>query len=112
MKLVKGTTRWCIQFKSIVFKIPSFKSWKYFLHGLINNMDENNWYKFNALYDNIFCKIIFSCPLGLLNVMPYCTPINEIEFKSLQINYEELPVERKIDSFGKYCGRIVAIDYH
>jgi hypothetical protein len=109
----KGSTRWVIQFKSIVIKIPSFRNWKDFLYGLIHNMEENRWSKWNDNYDNVFCPVLFSFPGGFFNIMPYCYSLTGIEFKDIDFSdYKDLPVENKHDSFGWYQDKIVVIDYH
>ena len=110
MKLLKGTTRYCFVFGNIVFKFPSFQNWYSFLNGLVNNILEYRWSKFIYIY-NYLCPICFYIPGGFLNIMPYCKPINEKQFKELDIKKYK-PAENKIDSFGLYNNKIVVIDYH
>ena len=95
-----------------MIKFPSLESWYYFLFGLIHNLDEKKWAKFNHLYNNIFCPIFFTAPLGLFSIMPYCNQISDVDFQQLLLDYESLPIEKKQDSFGYYKNKIVAVDYH
>lgn len=69
------------------------------------------------------CPVVFACLGGWFIVMRRAEPLTRDEFLSL--NYAEwikggqslpngelvIPVENKLDSFGKVDGRIVAVDY-
>lgn len=127
-KIEYGCTRFVILTKKYAIKIPQFKyKWRHFLQGLLANMQEISFSKIN---DERLCPIKFYIPGGWLLVMPRCAPITEATFSTLDLtrfwpdesedyhpkntceraNYNA-PVENKIDSFGYYNNKIVAIDY-
>ena len=59
------------------FKIPVLTNgWELFLCGLLGNIQERKFHK----CDPVFCPIVFSFPLGLLNVMRRAEELNQIEF--------------------------------
>ncbi len=110
----KGSTRLVILTKNYAFKFPSFYSWESFLRGLLWNMQESLFW---TLQDSRLCPIIFSIKGGFLNVMQRAEELSREEF--FEIDFESfvkspnllIPVENKLDSFGKINGKIVAIDY-
>ncbi len=110
----KGTTRLVILTKNYAFKFPSFYSWKFFLQGLLGNMQESLFW---TLHDSKLCPVLFSIKGGFLNVMPRAQELSLEEF--IAFDFESfvqtpnflIPVENKLDSFGKINGSIVAIDY-
>lgn len=71
--------------------------------------------KSRSLDLQILAPVLFSIPGGWLNVMPRCEPISRDDFDSIiteiMIMNATLPVEEKLDSFGWYQDRIVAVDY-
>lgn len=63
------------------------------------------------------CPVIWSLPLAVVICMRRAVPLDMTEFERLDFdsftnteNYA-VPVENKLDSFGKLNGQIVAIDY-
>lgn len=99
------------------FKVPQLSStWKMFLLGLVCNMQEN---QFGRMRDERMCPVIFSLPGGWLTVMPRCEALERHDYyrfinTDIDIFFEgdfRVPVENKLDSFGWYKGKIVAIDY-
>lgn len=115
IKLLKGSSRWVIFLFGYAFKIPSFYSYERFLWGLLANLRENRYYR--LLKSEKLCPIIFYLPFGLLNIMPKVEILNENEFKQFDAlnfcldNGNKIPAETKRDSYGKYCGKIVCVDY-
>lgn len=108
MKILNGTTRKCILLGKYAIKIPQFSyGWKTILYGLLGNMQEK---QFSCL-DNT-CPILFYIPGGFLSIMPRCGKLTREQFNNInKDDFEFIPVENKIDSFGIYNGNIVAIDY-
>lgn len=114
-----GTTRISILIGKYCIKIPCFLyEWRLFLLGLVNNINEKEWAKLN---NPNLAKIYFSGLGGLFNIMERCTPLTLEEFSNLNykcfiketMNLGQLPVENKLDSFGKNKdNKIVGIDYH
>lgn len=110
-----GATRFVLITDRLVFKIPRLSSWKSFLQGLLANMQER---EFARTGWEELCPVFFADPFGLLVVMPKCMPlrrdfwVNEFDYSAF-CNREDyvIPVEQKHDSFGRYKGKIVAVDY-
>ncbi|MCM5689520.1 hypothetical protein CN140_02645 [Sinorhizobium meliloti] len=67
-----GATRTVILTRRYALKLPSFKSWRLFLQGLLANMQEREFGK--AERDGL-CPVLFSIPGGLLVVMPRCSAL-------------------------------------
>jgi len=112
MKVLGGATRKVILTRRLAFKVPNMMSWKSFLLGLVSNIKEKEF----SGYSHRLCPIKFSIPSGFLVVMPRCLPLNQEEWE-IYFDFDEFCreagvwVEPKIDSFGRYQGRIVAVDY-
>lgn len=73
--------------------------------------------RFSELNSEDLVPTLFSIPGGFLNIQPRCKIISRLEWESKEIE-EEInrissihPVENKLDSFGWFCGRLVAVDY-
>jgi hypothetical protein len=104
----QGTTRYVFRVGPCVVKTPSFYSWRAFLKGLLANMSEADFGSCQKVVESdSLCPVLFSCPGGWANIMPYCSPIKEFEIPQTYPDY----VEGKSDSFGRLKGRIVAVDY-
>ncbi|PDT86527.1 hypothetical protein [Sinorhizobium sp. BJ1] len=109
-----GTTRLVILTRRYAFKLPSIKSWRLFLMGLLGNIQER---QFGTIGWDGLCPVLFSIPGGWLVVMPRCRAITANQWDNLDFNKfvdrEDyvLPVECKQDSFGWLNGKVVAYDY-
>lgn len=116
MKVCNGTHRTTYLVAGLAIKFPVIKTYKMFLHGLLANLQEVEFSK--AAWPEL-CPVIFSLPLGLLVVMKRAEPLTTEEYIELCRNYKKfvdkedylVPVENKMDSFGKINGKIVAVDY-
>ena len=101
-------------------KIPVLSIWRMFLRGLLANMQEA---EFSRLRWPELCPVLFAMPGGWFVIMRRAEPITRDEFFALDyaqwIKHGEalpagewiIPVENKLDSFGRVDGRIVAVDY-
>lgn len=86
--------------------------------GLVANLNEFEYYRcFKS--SNKICPILYKFPFGICNIMIRTKSLNREEFYSLDYdewikidNLYSIPVENKIDSFGKIDDKIVAVDYH
>ena len=114
--LKKGATRWVFITKKYAIKIPALCSYKNFLCGLLSNMQEVEFSRVRY-YKPYLCPIYFSIPFGLLVVMPN---IEICEWENTCSGYLYLyshrkhftiPAECKPDSWGRYKGHLVAVDY-
>lgn len=109
-----GSTRIVILINNYALKIPSFRSWKLFLTGLICNIKET---EFSKTQWEELCPIVFSTWGGFLNIMKRTQPLTKKEWEMFDynkfINKKEytIPVEMKYCSFGTLKGKIVAVDY-
>lgn len=114
-KIESGATRFVLLTGRLAFKIPQPTGWKSFLLGLLSNMQEREFAKTG--WEEL-CPIFFADPLGLLVVMPRCMPLRR-DFWKNEFDYNAfcdrgnsfVPVECKYSSFGRYKGKVVAIDY-
>ena len=113
----RGATRVVIVLRNYVIKIPTFKSWKLFLHGLLANLQER---QMSTINDAVLCPVISSSRIGLFVIMPRCEPVNHTglfftELCRLKI-MGELPEEfylsdAKPENFGYFKCRLVKLDY-
>jgi len=111
----RGVTREVLIFRKIVIKIPSLRSWKLFLHGILANLQEKT---FSGAHPMLM-PVLF-CLAGFILVMPKCERIfyneesiliealNAIKNDSL---YEFLESDFKPMNYGIYMGNVVKIDY-
>lgn len=103
-----GRNRLVLLIPGFAFKLPSLRSWRDFLFGLLNNMNEAAWHREHPDY----CPVIWAAPLGLLLVMPRAQILDDAAFAALQSFAADLPgVERKASSWGWLGDRLVAVDY-
>lgn len=115
-----GTNRTVYLIGKWAIKVPVLSNWNLFLHGLLANMQEAG---FSLLKWPELCPVLFACRGGWFIVMRRAESLTMGEFE--HIDYAEwikggrelpkgewvIPVENKLDSFGKLDGRIVAVDY-
>lgn len=120
MKIKYGTNRVVFLVGRWAVKVPSCVEWRLFLVGLLANMQEA---KFSRAGFPEVCPVVFYFPGGFLNVMRRAEPLTMSDFENL--DYAEwikggvtlprgewiIPVENKLDSFGKLEGKVVAVDY-
>lgn len=105
MAFKRGITREVFLVGNHAVKIPSFRSWKLFLYGLLCNMQETTF----SGYSDKLCPVIFSFPGGFVNIMPRCQPIEDSQL--MFSDAEGLAIEQKMCSFGYLDGKVVAVDY-
>ena len=111
----QGSTRNVFLTERYAIKVPRLVEWKLFLHGLLANMQEANFWK-NLKSDRL-CPVLFAAPGGFLVVMARAAEFSRSDHEEL--DYDAfvdagdwiVPVEDKQDSFGWHDGRVVAIDY-
>lgn len=137
MQFRRGVTREVILIGRVAVKLPSVRGWRFFLMGLLANLQER---EFAATGWPELCPIFWSAPGGLLSIMPRCRPLtpddwivfDHREFCSRSehyaaANYDSagghvnhmlaepegmvVPAENKQCSFGWLGDRIVAVDY-
>lgn len=100
-----GRNRLVLLTRRYAFKIPSLRSWQDLLYGLLNNLTEA---RVGTSGHAGVCPVLWHIPGGWLVVMPRLPILTEADEIP---NIEGLCVERKMDSFGRYNDRIVAVDY-
>ena len=114
IKRAYGTHRTVFLLGSYAFKFPVVVEWRLFLCGLLANMQEVT---FSRTGWPELCPVVFALPGGFLNVMRRAEPLTREEFFALDFKAfvekpdYHVPVEDKLDSFGKLNGEIVAVDY-
>jgi len=118
----QGCTRTVIEFDRYVVKIPKLhgpptsKGRFYdFIRGLIANMREKHLSRsafVSKWYPELpFCPVIFSMWGGFLNIMPKCVPITRSQWDIIDVSGYDLFCEIKLNSFGWYNDKVVAMDY-
>lgn len=112
METRRGITREVIVVGRLAFKLPSIRSWKCFLQGLVANIKER---EHSQLKNKRLCPVLFYLPGGLLVVQRRVKVLTEKEAESFDligISAEaRVWVEPKASSFGWLDGIVVAIDY-
>lgn len=110
VELKSGANRWTFLCGGFAFKIPNLSSWRTFLYGLLNNMNER-WADSMAPGE-AHCPVRAYIPGGFLNIMPRCRSLSDGEWREFDLaSVAGIQVEHKPDSFGVLAGRVVAVDY-
>lgn len=101
MEFKRGITREVLLIGNWAIKIPSFRSWKLFLSGLLANMQESFWWK--ATKDKRLCPVLFSVWGGWLLIMKRTRPLDygyDLDRMDKEKWFDGLPVDFKKDNFG------------
>lgn len=112
-----GTTRAVLLIGQYAIKVPSFVEWRLFLYGLLGNMQEVVFWKGLPTSRSMMCPVLFSIPGGFLIIMRRAESVSVEEFlEKSQKWFNEarnlsIPVENKVDSWGRINNKIVAVDY-
>ncbi|QBO61594.1 hypothetical protein G17_00098 [Escherichia phage vB_EcoM_G17] len=117
---LKGATRTVILIGEYAIKIPTFKSWKLFLTGMIANLNERSWMQYSNRSDSSICPTLWSSCTGLVTVQKRCKPVQHrglfwVELCALALN-SELSTDffysdAKPENFGYLGGKLVKLDY-
>lgn len=115
---IHGATRWVFLTRRWAIKLPSARSWRSFVAGMLANDQECT---FSAAYSyrlSGLCPVRFRLPLGLLVVMPRARPLTDSEWDRFDYlgfinrDFWQIPAENKRDSFGWLDDLLlVAVDY-
>ena len=119
MKLIStGITRNVFLIGKYAIKTPAmfrgYGGWKYFLKGMVANLDENTWYKLSSKTEKtLLCPIIGCYLCGFILIMKRGEPLSEEDYKPqlFEILFKDYPLDIKIDNFGLLNGIVVLIDY-
>lgn len=117
-KVNQGTNRTVFLIGRYAIKIARFwhsnscYRWKSFLRGILANINEAYWYKWSKQKDKL-CPVLFKSPLGVILIMKRaellsCEEYNKDVFNSI---FKALPLDNKIENFGKIDEKIVLVDY-
>lgn len=115
MKISKGSFRAVYKVFGICFKFSRIKyGYKNWIYGILMNLQEYNFYRKHLSASGTYsskkyCPVYFTF-LGIFNIVPFCKSITAMEFCKIDKNNYPF-CEHKRDSYGKYKGRIVALDY-
>lgn len=102
----EGRNRFVILTRRHAIKFPSLRSWRDFLFGVLNNLNERDSCRNHPAY----CPVLWSAPGGLAIVMPRAKIMDDAAFA--QIKAPAAPgAEHKASSWGTINGRLVAVDY-
>lgn len=118
IKICKGTNRTVFLVGRYAIKITRFwhsnrgYRWKSFLRGILANIDEAYWYRWST-HKELLCPVLFKSPLGVILVMRRAEPINKEEYNKKEFSsiFKAMPLDNKIENFGKIDCRIVLVDY-
>lgn len=118
IKIRKGTNRSVILIGPYAIKIARFwhsnsgYRWKSFLRGILANIDESYWYKWSKQKDKL-CPVLCKSPLGMILIMKRAEQLSDDEYNKevLAKEFKGLPLDNKIENFGKIDGKIVLTDY-
>lgn len=121
MKIEHGVTRMVLIFKKYVIKIPTFREWRLFLHGLIANINEGDAFKHLKSRDDL-AKVYYYNKLGLFLIMERVVVCDNDECWSLLEILEEkykndglkkfMMSDYKPSNWGRRTdGTLVKIDY-
>lgn len=102
----EGYNRFVILTRRHAIKIPSLRSWRDFLFGLLNNMHEAQAQRSEPFY----CPVLWAAPLGLAIVMPRVRVLTDQEWPAVTLPAGGC-AEHKPSSWGWLGDRLVAIDY-
>ena len=116
----QGTTRIVFVFSNKVLKIPTFKSWSLFLHGLLSNINEGEVY--NNTNRNDLAKVYYYNKLGLFLIMERVSICSNEEAFDLLVTLEEtyqndtlrdfIMDDYKTSNWGRrQDGTLVKVDY-
>lgn len=84
----QGMTRIVFVFSNKVLKVPTFKSWSLFLHGLLSNINEGEVY--NNTNRNDLAKVYYYNKLGLFLIMERVSICSNEEALDLLETLEEI----------------------
>lgn len=106
MKIKSGTTRTVFLFKNFVIKFPIISGYgfKYFLMGMLANINEWNWSRYGI---EKLAKVKFCSPLGLFLIMERAQPVSEVDYNE----FKDIPLDPSPENFGKIGDRVVCVDY-
>ena len=116
----QGTTRIVFVFSNKVLKIPTFKSWSLFLHGLLSNINEGEVY--NNINRNDLAKVYYYNKLGLFLIMERVSICSNEEALNLLETLEEIYQNDTLKDFimddyktsnwgRRQDGTLVKVDY-
>lgn len=117
-----GTSRSVIIFEKYVIKFPILRyGWKYFIQGILANINEGECYYNNrpeytdTNVQSYLCDIIWYSKSGLVLIMKKASVLSEskyIEFEKVIDEIEShFPGDRKAENYGIIENRIVKLDY-
>jgi hypothetical protein len=107
MRVCRGVTREVLLVGRWAVKVPSIRSWRLFLTGLLANLHEDLW---SATRDRRLCPVRWCSPGGFVLVMARAEALAESDFV-VDADFAGLPLDAKPENFGRYGGRVVLLDY-
>ncbi len=107
LKHKRGITREVFLIGKWAIKLPSVRSWRLFLQGLLGNMQEKEL----SGFDDRLCPVVFSIWGGWVSIMPRCGSLPEFTDEMGGICEYMGFIEKKLCSFGLLDGKLVAVDY-
>jgi hypothetical protein len=104
----EGRNRIVVLVGQYAIKFPSMRSWRDFLFGMLNNMNEADWHGEHEGY----CPVLWRAPLGLAIAMPRASILDDEVFEAIGHTLPSIAgAERKASSWGWLGDRVVAVDY-
>lgn len=106
-----GVFRRVFTFGSLAVKVPRLR---HLAGGMRSNRWEREMWRIWRPYFGwrTLCPVLFADPAGLVLVMARAQqPVSRIEIESLPDAYPGITAETKSQDYGRYAGRVVAVDY-
>ena len=120
MSVKSGATRRVLKFTNFVVKLPSVRSYRLFLNGLLANLQER---EFSKIGRNDLAKVFFCDVLGLFLVMERAEDVNYLGFTWEEVKDfvkrkyaddemgEFMLSDNKAENWGYVKGILKKIDY-
>lgn len=109
LKIDSGLTRTVLLTDSVAIKFPNIRfGWKFFLMGMVANLQEKHIYKNYNFHYNCLCPVIFSF-FGLFLIMKRVDKY--VESDEEIISLLEFGFDRNIENYGYIKNKLVIFDY-
>jgi hypothetical protein len=106
-----GAFRRVFTFGSIAVKVPRLR---HVAGGMrANRWEAEMWRTWRPYFGwRTLCPVLLADPAGLVMVMARAEqPVSAADVETLPDAYPDITAETKVQDYGRYAGRVVAVDY-